>query len=137
MGKKKTSIIKASELESRAEMRAKLPKDLVDTFVAVKKDEFKNIKLYSKLSKLINNYLGPSKAEDKIEYSKILVSLVRATLDLFDAPAPKQTVKKITSCDVHKTYGGLRKPRTDCKTCWALYGAKNVKEKTKKQTKKS
>jgi hypothetical protein len=39
------------------------------------------------------------------------------------------------SCEVHKSYKGLRKPRTDCKGCWDFYNEK--KNATNKEETKS
>ena len=30
------------------------------------------------------------------------------------------------SCHIHPRYKGLRKPRTDCPTCWAIYGERKA-----------
>jgi len=31
----------------------------------------------------------------------------------------------ILKCDKHPNYGGIRKPRSDCETCWETYNAKH------------
>lgn len=45
----------------------------------------------------------------------------------------------IKFCNDHPQYGGIRKPRTDCKSCWDAYNSKHppeeIKVKQKRQTK--
>lgn len=41
----------------------------------------------------------------------------------------KKKTKVIEACVEHPTYGGIRKPRKECKTCWELYFQKNPGKK--------
>lgn len=36
----------------------------------------------------------------------------------------KEKTKTMKVCDTHPSYGAVRKPRTDCSSCWAAYNSK-------------
>lgn len=118
---KKTKNIKT---ESKEELENKFPAALVKAFIAVSEDNWDSDKLYNAYKKQVIKYLGKAKAEDSIEAGKLIVQLARLTLDKVNKKP------RIINCKTHNSYSGARKPRTDCKDCWAMYEAKKkAKEK--------
>jgi len=41
----------------------------------------------------------------------------------------KKKTKVVEACSEHPTYGGIRRPRKECETCWELYYQKNPDKK--------
>jgi len=113
-------------VETPEEMRKEFPQDLIDTYLEVLATDFENEKVYKKWNKLAKKFLG-DKADDPIEDGKLVVRLTRATMDI--RPAKR--------CKDHPKYQAIRKPKVDCKACWAMYNEKaKEKQKAKKKTKK-
>jgi len=105
------------------------PKGLVDAFIATAIDDWKSQKIYGKYCEQAKKYLG-RKYNDSIDSGRLVVLLSKATRDIIEE---KQKNLK-NRCKDHPKYKAMRKPRLDCKKCWALYNGK--KKKGKKKTKK-
>jgi len=115
---------KLSDVETREQMRAKFPPELVSAFVKICEADWEDDELYEQYKVQEVAYLGEEKSSDAIESGKLVVQLSRATMDI---------VKKkpyIPKCDEHPSYRAIRKPRKDCKACWEMY---NAKKKAKEQ----
>ena len=122
-------------IETPEQLRAKFPAELVNAFIRVKKTKFEDEKVYRKYAKLSRKYLG-DKADDKIEFGRLVVLLSKATVNMLDKKKTKnkkdifEFFKKpeALTCKQHSKYGAIRKPRKACKDCWDMY---NEKRKTK------
>lgn len=134
--KRKPKYNKSSiPVETKKQMRAKLPAKLIKAFIRVKETDFEDAKVYSVYAKLSKEYLG-DKASDKIESGRLVVLLTKATMDIFDKKkkARKDIFKFFEKpeklvCEKHPKYGAIRKPRLQCQTCWDMYNEKKRKTK--------
>jgi hypothetical protein len=102
--KSRTSKIKLVKVETLAEQRKKLPKELIDAFINLDKTKVRGTefdfeyyewtegayKLYEIEAK---KYLGEN-AEDRIESGKLIVALTRATMGIRDGKQQKSSKEK-------------------------------------------
>ena len=89
--KRRSTIRKSSKLgepKTKKEERKKFPKELIETYLAVRND-WENDELYLKYKEESKKYLG-DKWNDKLEDGRLIVLLHVATTDLHDVKKKKQ-----------------------------------------------
>ena len=69
----------------------------------------------------------PSSAKKKPSSKKSASALKKAQLQ----KKKEREAEEVYTCSHHKTYHGLRSPRTDCDECWQLYAIRNGVEQAK------
>ena len=122
---------KLVEVESKEQMRAKFPPDLVSAFIKICEANWEDDKLYEKYKELELDYIGKDKAKDPIEQGKLIVQLSTATMDIVKKKS------EVLKCKKHPTYRAIRAPRKNCKECWAMYNAKKKTQKQENKTEKT
>jgi len=76
-------------IESPQEQRKKLPKELIDAYLAVKESGWEDEDLYQLYKIEADKYLGKV-ADDRLESGRLVVVLAKATMDLYNGKAKKE-----------------------------------------------
>lgn len=101
--KKRMKDIKPSLKEETCEdLRKEFPQKLVDLFVQMHDSNYDDEKIYNKYKKESNIFLK-NLSEDKIEQSKLIVRLTKATFDLVKKEAKNEKEKKKKQVKTKKT----------------------------------